>query len=259
MAVEEARLTLDRMAADLESSKRLFLLSAGQEGADLKEIPDRIPRPAYEPGVTAELVRRFTQEDAGSTYAVMSYRDYIRQADLDYRIARVQLRPNVGLNASLSQQSQAIAGAKQEVINTQTYSIVANWTVFDGFAARGAKLAALSRKRSYEHLLRTSADQAILQAHNLEQQLGFSWRGLDLSQRRCDIAEAGVAGVTDDVKLGLMSANKINAARLYFYQSELTLAMARADFLNLWSQLVSALCVDPMLDVIPNRYLQDGK
>jgi hypothetical protein len=46
---------------------------------------------------------------------------------------------------------------------------------------------------------------------------------------------------------------------LGFYQSELYLAIARADFLNQWSQFVSTLCVDPMLDVIPGRYLSDGK
>ena len=56
-----------------------------------------------------------------------------------------------------------------------------------------------------------------------------------------------------------MSANNIDVARAAFYQSELNLAMARAEFLNYWSQFVSTLCVDPMLGMIPDRYLQDGK
>ena len=43
------------------------------------------------------------------------------------------------------------------------------------------------------------------------------------------------------------------------YQAELTLAMTRAEFLNQWSLFVSTLCVDPMLTVIPDRYLPDGK
>lgn len=259
MAVDEARLTRDRMASDLESSKHLFLLSAGQEDRVLKVLPDEVPQPTYAPEVAAELVRRFTQEDGGGTYAILNLRDYIRQAELDYRIARVQLRPKISINAGISQQNQTTTGAKQEVFNEQTYSVVANWTLFDGFATRGAKLAALSRKSSYERSLRTAADQAMTQVRDLEQQLGFSWRGLDLSQRRRDQGESGVTSAVEEVKRGLLSESDVDAARSYFYQTELNLAVARSDFLNLWSQFLSALCIDPMLAVIPDRYLQDGK
>jgi hypothetical protein len=82
---------------------------------------------------------------------------------------------------------------------------------------------------------------------------------LDLSQQRRDMAEGGLNATIDYVKRGLEQANDIGAVRLGFYQSELYLAIARADFLNQWSQFVSTLCVDPMLDVIPGRYLSDGK
>ena len=61
------------------------------------------------------------------------------------------------------------------------------------------------------------------------------------------------------MKRGLISANDIGAARMGLYQAEFTLAGARADFLNQWSQFLSTLCVDPMLTIIPDRYLPDGK
>ena len=102
-------------------------------------------------------------------------------------------------------------------------------------------------------------DLTLAQARDLEKQLGFSWRGLDLSQQRRDLAEGGLNGTIDYVKRGLAPATDIGAARMSFFQSEAVLAAARADFLNQWSQFVSTLCVDPMLDVIPSRYLSDGK
>jgi hypothetical protein len=97
------------------------------------------------------------------------------------------------------------------------------------------------------------------QASDSEKQLAFSWRALDLSQRRRDMAEGGVAGTADYIKRGLISANDIGGARMGLYGAEYNLAVARADFLNQWSLFLSTLCVDPMLTIIPDRYLPDGK
>ena len=262
MAVDDARLARDRVVEDMENSKRLFALSIGQTDFGIQNVPDEVPRPAYAPEIITKLAQRFVDEGGEKTYPIANLRDSIKQADLDYRIARVQLRPMFGLSYYNSQQTQANVGPtslNQYVTKSNNYNVVANWSVFDGFATRGAKLSALSRKRSLERTLRTTVDQTMAQARDLEKQLGFSWRGLDLAQRRRDMAEGGVAGVTGDVKRGLLSENDIAAARSYFYQTEWTLAMTRADYLNLWSQFVSTLCVDPMLTVIPDRYLQDGK
>jgi outer membrane protein TolC len=169
----------------------------------------------------------------------------------------------VGFNAYYSQQPTASVSSdhsvSQYITQSRNFDLVASWSIFDGLATRGAKLSALSSKRSYERTLRTTVDQAMAQARDLAQQLAFAWRALDLSQRRCDMAESAVSGVTDNVKRGLMSANEIGAAQLNSNQSELILAITRADFLNQWSQFVSTLCVDPMLTIIPDRYLPDGK
>ena len=262
MAVDDARLTRDRMIEDMENSARVFALSIGQNDFSAQNIPDEIPRPSYVPDTTAQLLQRFVQEQGEKTYTIANLHDEIKQAELSYRMAKVRLRPMIGFSAYYSQLPTASAGPGYgEQYNTQSrnFDIVAGWSIFDGFATRGAKLSALSSKRSLERTLRTTVDQTMAQARDLEKQLGFSWRGLDLSQQRRDMAEGGLNATIDYVKRGLEQANDIGAVRLGFYQSELYLAIARADFLNQWSQFVSTLCVDPMLDVIPGRYLSDGK
>ena len=262
LAVDDARLARDRIIEDLENSARAFALTIGQNDFGTQNIPDEIPRPSYAPEITARLLQQFLQEQGEKTYGISNLRDQIKQAELSYRITKVRLRPMIGFNASYSQQPTATVGPgylQQYITQSKNIDIVAGWSIFDGLATRGAKLAALSGKRSLERTLRTTVDQTMAQARDLEKQLGFSWRGLDLTQQRRDFAEAGVNATIDAVKRGLEPATDIGSARMSFYQYEYYLAGARGDFLNQWSGFVSTLCVDPMLDVIPGRYLSDGK
>jgi outer membrane protein TolC len=261
LTVDDARLARDRLIEDVEYSVRVFDLSIGQNDFGVQDVPDDIPRPSYAPERSAQLLLRFLQEQGETTYGVANLHDQIKQAELNYRMAKVRLRPMIGFSAYFSQQPGANVGPgylSQYNNQSENFDIVANWTIFDGLATRGAKLSALSSKRSLERTLRTTVERTMADARDLEKQLGFSWRELDLTQQRCDMAESGVNSAIDYVKRGLAPATDIGAARMGAYQYEYALATARADFLNQWSQFVSTLCVDPMLDVIPNRYL-DGK
>jgi outer membrane protein TolC len=261
LTVNDATLVRDRLIEDLEYSARIFALSIGQDDFSAQKIPDEIPRPVYAPDMTAQLLQRFLQEQGETTYGIANLHDQIKQAELNYRMAKVRLRPMVGFSAYFSQQPGANVGPgylSQYKNQSENFDLTANWSIFDGLATRGAKLSALSSKRSLERTLRTTVDRTMADARDLERQIGFSWRGLDLTQQRCDMAESSINSAIDYVKRGLAPATDIGAARLNACQYEYALAAARADFLNQWSQFVSTLCVDPMLDVIPNRYL-DGK
>lgn len=262
MAVDDARLNRDRMAEDLENSARIFALTIGQTDFGVQNIPEEIPRPSYTPDLAEKMVQQFVQDQGDKTYAIANLRDQIKQADLNYKIAKVGLRPMIGFNAYFSQQATTSVGPgylQQYITQTRNLNIQASWSIFDGLATRGRKLSALSARRNAERTLRTTVDQTLAQARDLEKQLGFSWRGLSLTQQRRDMAEGGLNGTIDYVKRGLTSANTISDARMGLYQADLALAAARADFLNQWSTFLSTLCVDPMLEVIPQRYLPDGK
>jgi outer membrane protein TolC len=262
LAVDQARLDRDQTREDLENSQRLFLLTAGLTDLSPDAIPDEIPRPAYAPEVAARLLRKFTQAGADDTFAAATYRGYIEQADLDYRIARVNLLPKFSFGAGYGQQNMTSAGpnyVSQVTTITNYWNINAYWSIFDGFATRGAKLAALARKRSYERTLRSVNDQAIAQAQDMDKQLGFAWRALQIWQTRHDVGGNALQRAQDDLKLGKTSQTAVNAAQMTLYQTDYTLAAARGTFLNDWSQFVSTLCVDPMLNQIPPTYLRNAK
>jgi outer membrane protein TolC len=262
LAVDEARLARDQAVEDLENSKRLFLLMVGKADLDLDGVPEAVPQPVYAPEVVARLLQDFVQAGAEQTYSTQVWRDYIKSANLDYRIARVNLLPKILFSATMSQTNVTNASmnyVSQVGISNTGWEIMANWTIFDGLATRGAKLSALDRKRSYERTLRTNTDQTIAQVRNLEKLLGFAWRSLEISQSRRDLSETAFKRLEENLKLGSASQTMVNAAQLRFYTSEFTLAYARSGYLNYWSQFVSTLCVDPVLNLMPASYLKDGK
>ena len=262
LAVDEARLTRDQALEDLENSKRLFLLMVGKADLDLEVIPEAVPRPVYAPEVVARLLQEFVQSDAEQTYSTLVYRDYIKLANIDYRIARVNLLPKFSFSASISQANVTSASlnyVSQVGVSSTGWNLVGSWSIFDGFSTRGQKLSALLRKHSYERTLRTNSDQAIAQVRDLEKQLGFAWRGLEISQSRCDLSATTFKRLEENLKLGQVSQSMVNSAQYNLYASEFTLAYARSGYLNYWSQFVSTLCVDPILNVMPASYLKDGK
>ena len=262
LAVDEARLARDQAVEDLENSKRLFLLMVGKGDLDLEVIPEDVPRPVYAPEVVARLLQEFVQSDAAQTYSTLVYRDYIKLANIDYRIARVNLLPKFSFSASISQAnvtSASVNYVSQVGVSSSGWSVVGSWSIFDGLATRGAKLSALDRKRSYERTLRTTTDQTIAQVRDLEKQLGFAWRSLEISQSRRDLSETTFKRLEENLKLGSASQTMVNTAQLKFYSSEYMLAYMRSGYLNYWSQFVSTLCVDPILNVMPASYLKDGK
>jgi len=262
LAVDEARLARDQAVEDLENSKRMFLLMVGKTDLDLEMVPDDVPRPVYVPEVVTRLVQEFVQSDAEQTYSTRVWRDYIKSADLDYRIARVTLLPKFSFSASISQAnvtSASVNSVSQVGVSSNGWNIIGSWSIFDGLATRGAKLSALDRKRSYERTLRTNTDQTIAQIRDLEKQLGFAWRGLEISQSRRDLNETTFKRLEENLKLGSASQSMVNAAQYNLYSSEFTLAYTRSGYLNYWSQFVSTLCVDPILNVMPASYLKDGK
>jgi outer membrane protein TolC len=260
-AVDETRLARDRAQEDLENAMRFFMLSSGETDLGMQAIPDEVPQPIYLPEIIEQLLQRYLQGGSEKTYSILDIHDRIKQADLDYRIAQVRLLPKLGISVSLNQQSQNYVNSgqlTQYVTKSNNYNLVANWSIFDGFATRGAKLSALSRKRSLERSLRTTVDQTMAQVRDEEKQLGFSWRSLEFVQQRFDLATAVLKNVNEIIKLGRASQGDVRSAQGNLNQAELNLIAARGDFLVRWSEFLSNIGIDPMVDCIPQHYLDDG-
>jgi hypothetical protein len=194
-----------------------------------------------------------------STFLSQVYQMYERQQDLNYSIAKVRLLPKVNASVSylLEDQTNAYSGyISQVAVREETFSLAANWTIFDGFAARGSKLYALETKRYYERVRKTYIDSTIDLISYMRHQLAFSARALSLSEVHHALIGAEVKKVMDDLKLGYASQATVEASTMNLYGTDVDQANARTDYLNRWTEFISLAGLDPAIANISPRYVR---
>ena len=262
LQLDEANLGMDRATDGFAHSKRLFLLTAGLSELNDDAIPDEIPKPVYSADAVEALLQDFVSAGLHNTFQAQVYYDQIKQSELNYKIAKYRLYPKLDLSMGLSEQNQTTAGANsisQTGVLAESLALGASWSIFDGYATRGAKLAALTGKRRNERDLQNYLDQTLEQARESERQLVFSARAMAIAERRFQFSEEALQRAKDNFKLHTLSQAGMDQATANFYQSQAAVFGARADFLSNWSGYLSLLNVDPVLNNLPARFTSNAK
>jgi len=263
LQVDESRIYADKAQEDYDSSRRTLARLAGAPDISDDLIPTEIPKPTFARETVGAFFEQMKKSGADNTILLQTYVDAIRQSDLTYRIAKTRLYPKFLFSVNYDLQNQTNVDAAKTptltAINTLTVGFGANWTIFDGFATRGAKLSALAAKRLAEQRLKTFKESTSESAASLEKQIGFSGRLMDLTETRRSLADAAVTKVGNDVKSGVSPQTALDAVTQTANTAELAAYTARASFLSSWSEYVSMLGADPALNNLPPRYLRNGK
>lgn len=265
IAVDEAQLSYDRSIADFEQAKRYFCQVAGIESLPDSAIPDRLEiGPQHlEEARAQSLVARFEQSGAvEETPQALALRGSIEQAELNYRIAKYRLFPKISLGAGYVQSNTTnVVGSSvlQSAVQSQSVSISASWSLFDGFATTGAKRSALASKRSAERQLANYVAATSAQVQNLARSIGFASRAMRLSDTRRELALAAVKTATEDLARGVGSQATIDAAQASVRSAEWTALINRIDYLNRWSELASLAGFDPALANVPHLSSSDAR
>jgi outer membrane protein TolC len=262
LAVDDASLALDRITEDFAYAKRLLLLMAGLPELSDDAVPEEIPKPVYSTAAPAALMQDFERDGLNKTFQAQIYYYEIKQNDLNYRIAKYRLYPRIDLSLGISEQNQTeVVGQTvyQNPILSKNVTLAANWSIFDGFATRGAKLAALASKRTNERSLQTYLDQTIEQARYMGRQVEFSARAMALAEERFSFAEGGLQRTKDNLKLGVGSQADVDQSTANFYQWQVMAFSARIDFFSRWSDYVSLLGIDPVLNNLPAHFTTNAK
>lgn len=264
LAVEEAELNRDRARAALDQGIQAFCLLTGLESLDPDSLPGQIVLGGlyYDTAFAKPLLDRFLNSEAENTPQAQIYRDYIRQADFNYKINKYRLFPKIGMSAgySLSNSTSASQGLiSQAGVTSQSINVTASWSIFDGFATRGAKRSSLLIKRTYEQQLENYLRTNATQVQNLRNQLEFSARAMKLADTRRDIQNSNLKLVEQDLARGVGSKINADSARSLAYQADLTAYNARAEFLGRWAEYLSYLDLDPAMQNLPVRYLDHAK
>jgi outer membrane protein TolC len=255
--LEQARLDADRAQEDYGYTKRVFTRLVGVEDLDDASVPLMVPHPEYPAAKADAILAGFVGDGIESTFQNQVYQMTIKQQDLNYDIQRVRLLPKVLASASYSYQNStnaSVGSVSQVGIQSEAYSVAANWTIFDGFATKAAKLSALETKHYYERIKKNYVDSTIDQVTYLRHQLDFSARGMSLAEVHNALIEADVRRLGDDRKLGYASQASIDAGVQTLNATEYQQSYARSDYLSRWTDFVSLAGVDPIMSNISPRY-----
>ncbi len=259
MNVDDATLAADRADEDYRYAKRVFTRLIGTDDIGEEQIPIALPHPEYSSNLADAVLAGFVGEGIESTFQSEVYHMYLEQADKTYSIAKVRLLPKINAGASYNysyQNSVAATAVSQVGIKSESFTLSGNWTLFDGFATRGAKLSALANRRQYERLRQTYIDTTVDSITYMRHQLGFAQRAMASSEVHNALIEAEMKRINDDKALGYASQATIDAGTLNFNATQYYMAIGRRDFLSRWSQFISLAGVDPALVNVPSRYVR---
>ena len=263
LTIEEQRLAVARTQSEWQQMKRVFMRLAGLPELDDARIPDTVARPAWADDQATRLAAAFQQTDGALQVPQAEVFTYlIRQSDLDYRIAKTRLLPKFSFfaGASLQNQTNATRNAVSQVATTnQSYGLVANWSIFDGFATRSAKLGALAGKRQHALQLQSYVEGLREDICALTELANLTARAVALAERRREMAAGSLSYVQEEAKQGRASPMSVAQAQIGFDGAELAALDNRIALYNQWSRLVGLLWVDPILQNLPAIYLDHGK
>jgi len=260
MDADEKQLRFDRLEQTYAFDRRSLARAVGWKDIPDEAVPMEIPQPRYSAAAADEILADLLRDGARSTFQAQIDELNIRQNDLAYKIASVRLLPKFSATAGYQLENQAQAShtaIEQTTLANETYYIVGSWTLFDGFATRAAKRAAVSNRRYYERQLEIVTESTMDQAQNDRRTVDFGWRALGLAHRRWDLAHAQKQRTLDELKLGNVSPSEVDGATDALNQSEFDNASARADFLSAWSDFVSTVGADPAMSKLPAHYVHD--
>jgi outer membrane protein TolC len=264
LAVEEAKLGLERADADLQTAKRLFCRLSGLPTIEDDAIPESIPvnQLYYGSERAAPILRIFSAAGVDDLLPLQVLQAQVRQADLNYKVAKYRLFPKVSVSANISQSNSTNAAPNsvtQVGVNSQNLNVMAVWSIFDGFATSGAKKSALASKRTSERQFEIQRQVSLDQAKDLERQLAYGARAVQLYDTRLALAEDGLKRAKDNLQRGLGTQKEVDAAQIAYLGTSLGALQQRADFLNRWSEFLSLTGFDSVLKLLPARYLKNGK
>ena len=254
---EQAQLGADRTEQGYISQRKTFARQLGMKDLDDAAIPTEIPEPKFPAEVADGLLAALLRDGARGTYQAQISELAVRQKDLQYRIAKVRLLPQLSAMAGITEQNQTTAFAtsvSQEALTTEYYQVTASWNMFDGLATSGAKREALLGKQIAQRNYEKVTEDLMIQAQDAKRDVEFAWRALTISDQQ--FVRAGYGFKEEEQEFGLhnISQDAMDQAQSTYHNNEYFHSAARVDFLNSWMDFVSKVGADPVLLNLPARY-----
>lgn len=248
LAAEETALDLRRAEHDVETHVRMFAQLAGDPTFTAERIADEIPSPLFAPELLEARFEALSSEMIRDLPAAEILELQQQQNEKRYAIERVRLRPKVSLQANhglVNLTTATTATIDQTAVVTTTAAVAVNWTIFDGFAARGAQRAALAAKRRGEREFESFLERTFNDLRRMQREIRMSAQALSLAERRARLTEDALERARADFEAGRIAESTLDAHVSQSQQSALNVAKARGDLLARWIEYVTVSGLDP--------------
>jgi len=255
----QARLAMARTDDIYARAKAQLARLAGVESIDEEALPLEAPKWSGDPAAAGALAARLQRDGVEATFQGQINALRIKDAELNYKVARTRVYPKFSLSASASQyNSQTVTtnSVSQAAAFSTNYGISGSWTIFDGFATRGAKLSALASKRYNEQVQKGFTAQVKEQVQAAAQGIDFSAQTLEMVETARVSVLVQVERVKDEFKRGSVTEDAVTSVTAQLYGQDAAVVAARIELLGRWIELVSLVGSDPVLNQLPARYVQ---
>ncbi len=259
MNAEDAKLAADRSEEDLRYSERVFMRLVGLDDLNDALIPSEIPHPEYNTALADAVLTGFVGQGVESTFQSEVYRLTLEQAKKNIAITKVRLLPKLALSAAYNYSNQTSVSAtsiSQVGVRSESVELAANWTIFDGFAARGARLSAMASRRETELEKQSYVDSTLDSITYMRHQVGFAQRSMAMAEVHNALIDSQMERFRQDKDLGYASEATIDAGTVNLNATQFNMYQARGTYLSNWTDFISLAGIDPAVDNVPSRYVR---
>lgn len=253
LSTEEARLSRRRNEHDLETYVRIYAHLSGDPTFNADRIAESMPAPQVSPEMVEARFARVSPETIRDLPAAEVQELQLKQNEKRYEIERVRLRPRVSLIAShgLANLTTATSATiDQTAVVTTTAGVVVNWTIFDGLASRGARLAALAAKRVGERQYENFVTTTLNELRRIQREIELATDGLAIAERRASLVAEALERARADFAAGRIAQSTLDAHLSQSRATEVSIAGARSQLFARWIEYVGLAGLDPMRDAV---------
>jgi len=249
MNAEQAELNLESLTWSYALLKQNFAVLTGMPELSEAQIPDRFPDLPGSADIVSRMLARFLAQDEPETAAVRIQRQTVQADDLSYRTQRTRLLPKLSFVAGMSQDEQSYTTniAAKYGLQSRYVGLQVNWSIFDGFATRGAIASALARKRASEYEYKQVTERVAREAQRLARTVTLTQKQMRLNERLLENAGYFLDFTKGNFERGQASEADVNSAQANYNAMLNNANSTRSNYLLQVADFVSLIGEDTVV------------
>lgn len=194
---------------------------------------------------TEQIARLDEYFDEGLTNSstLQSQSKSIEYTQKDLHISNQRLKPKISMSVGLTQyEIDEIGRRRAEEIVYGGVNI--SWNIFDGGAARGSKLSAISRVEQVKRQFESAKSSYRFGLERARKLLDLNTRILEREEKALAQAGKNLRDMNEDVKTGRASPDNLETVEIAFAKQEVRANESRSEYLNAVASIASLLGFD---------------